>query len=349
MDSWALDVKGTLVRIRTKGLDLTANNDDILHWYNTIGCKKEHKRKYRKLTSAVAYLMRNNDLKTLEANERTLLSMREISKLRSDDMLKMRLQIDGFAYEKQSWLRQTEAFNKTISDLERKLSHGQKDITQLEECCGSAGFPVAAIRQTLAGVTTSGRQSESDDDVLCAIANRTPFPVLAHGGSDGARVKRRHHYSEDEDSSPPRDNSDSDSDFNPGPAPRFRERSPIGTRFTRAALPVAAAQWLTEGGVAPQPTNVTDNQKKWCKFCDRVGHATDDCRNLNKWRQREACNDGKEFRKSTKPGQLKNAYQSVQSQLDQMQQQLNALGDCQSSGIQADIANLLAKYGPNSQ
>ncbi|KAJ8401212.1 hypothetical protein AAFF_G00387940 [Aldrovandia affinis] len=119
--------------------------------------------------------------------------MREIAKLRSDEMQKMRLQIDG----------KTDALNQWISDLQEKLQHSRKYISQLEECCGSAGVPVAAIQQTFSGLTTSGRQSESDDEALCAAANRTPSTVLAPAGRGGASVMRRYHYMEEEDYSPP--------------------------------------------------------------------------------------------------------------------------------------------------
>ncbi|KAJ8388022.1 hypothetical protein AAFF_G00148130 [Aldrovandia affinis] len=77
----------------------------------------------------------------------------------------------------------------------------------------------------LAGRTTS----ESNDEVLCATANRTPSAVLAPAGRGGARVKRGHRYIEDKDP------SDSDSDSSPVPPPRIRERSPNRTRSSKSA------------------------------------------------------------------------------------------------------------------
>ncbi|KAJ8387971.1 hypothetical protein AAFF_G00147620 [Aldrovandia affinis] len=162
--------------------------------------------------------------------------MREIAKLWSDDMQRMRLQIDGFTYEKQSWFRQTEAFNKQLSDLQEQLRHNLKYMSQLEECCGSAGFPVAAIRQTFSRLTTSGRRSESDDEVLCATANRTPSAVLAPAGRGGARVKHGHCYIEDEDPS--------DSDSSPVLPPRIRERRPNRTRSSKSAR-IAVLKMMT--------------------------------------------------------------------------------------------------------
>ncbi|KAJ8366704.1 hypothetical protein AAFF_G00345240 [Aldrovandia affinis] len=138
--------------------------------------------------------------------------MREIAKLRSD-----------------------EVGSGKLTRLTSRLVICKNNCVIAESTCHSwrsaavRRFPVAAIRQTFSCLTTSGRQSESDDEVLCATANKTPSAVLAPAGRGGARVKRGHRYIEDEDP------SDSDSDSSPVPPPRIRERSPNRTRSSKSA------------------------------------------------------------------------------------------------------------------
>lgn len=176
MDTVALKLKPSLVLLRKKGIDLNWNNNEIISWYSAEGRKLETKSKYKKTPLAIVYLLRRNDLKTIADNERTITNIKEIEKERSEELQKLRAQVDSFKYEKQSWARQSEAMAKKTDELEKKIKNGNHYISALEDCCDNAGFPVAAVKQAAVSETLdTGIECDSDDedDAIAALQNKT--------------------------------------------------------------------------------------------------------------------------------------------------------------------------------
>nr|XP_055057712.1 uncharacterized protein LOC129441969 [Misgurnus anguillicaudatus] len=174
METAALELKNTLVLLKEKGLIITWNNNEIVSWYSSEGRKLETKSKYKKTPLAIVYLMRRNDLATLTKSERKIESIREIERERSDELQKLRAQTEAFTYEKQSWTRQSELMAREINGLKKKLKTGGEYISALEDCCGNAGFPVAAVKQAALEETFGSEKiDDSDDDDVAASTNKT--------------------------------------------------------------------------------------------------------------------------------------------------------------------------------
>lgn len=103
--------------------------------------------KYKKIPTASVYLLRCNDLETKTENEQTIADIKEIERLRSDELQKLRTQVEAFAYEQQGWARQRDEMATKIDQIQRKLQTGSNYISALEDCCDKSGFPVASDKQ----------------------------------------------------------------------------------------------------------------------------------------------------------------------------------------------------------
>lgn len=114
MESHALKIKDLLFRLRNKGVDFEWNNDQILAWYITEGRKLEAKSSYRKLLVAIVYMLRRNDLATIAENERIIANIKELEATRSDELKKLRAQVEASVYEKQTWARQGDAMESKL-------------------------------------------------------------------------------------------------------------------------------------------------------------------------------------------------------------------------------------------
>ncbi len=84
-----------------KGFNLKWNNNEIISWYSAEGAKLKSKSKYKKIPAAIVYLLRRNDLATITENEKTITNIKEIERVRSDELQKLRKQSKCFAYEQQ--------------------------------------------------------------------------------------------------------------------------------------------------------------------------------------------------------------------------------------------------------
>ncbi len=83
------------------------------------GCELKSKSKYKKIPAAIVYLLRRNDLATMTENEKTITNIKEIERVRSDELQKLRKQVEMFAYEQRGWARQREEMaTKLISSRE---------------------------------------------------------------------------------------------------------------------------------------------------------------------------------------------------------------------------------------
>ena len=146
------------------------------------------KAKYKKIPTAIVYLLRKNDLETIAENERAITSIKEIEKARSEELQKLRAQVEAFTFERQGWARQSEMMSRKIEELQNKLQNGNNYISALEDCCDNAGFPVAAVKQAALDETFDyDRNSDSDDDDVTALEcqtrreTRNRDPVQRHG------------------------------------------------------------------------------------------------------------------------------------------------------------------------
>lgn len=150
--------------------------------------KLTSKAKYKKIPTAIVYLLRKNDLETIAENERAITSIKEIEKARSEELQKLRAQVEAFTFERQGWARQSEMMSRKIEELQNKLQNGNNYISALEDCCDNAGFPVAAVKQAALDETFDyDRNSDNDDDDITALEcqtrreTRNRDPVQRHG------------------------------------------------------------------------------------------------------------------------------------------------------------------------
>ncbi len=94
--------------------------------------------------------------------------------MRSDELQKLRKQVEMFAYEQQGWARQREEMAKKIDQVQGKLITYSNYISALEECCDKTGFPVAAVKQAALDETELEAQTESEDEDTALACNNRP-------------------------------------------------------------------------------------------------------------------------------------------------------------------------------
>ncbi len=92
--------------------------------------------------------------------------------MRSDELQKLRKQVEVFAYEQQGWARQREEMATKVDHVQGKLITYSNYISALEDCCDKTGFPVAAVKQAALDETELETQTESEDDTALACNNR---------------------------------------------------------------------------------------------------------------------------------------------------------------------------------
>ncbi len=76
------------------------------------GCKLKSNQNTRKFPLQLFIYFRRNDLATITENEKTITNIKEIERVRSDELQKLRKQVEMFAYEQQGWARQREEMAK---------------------------------------------------------------------------------------------------------------------------------------------------------------------------------------------------------------------------------------------
>ncbi len=138
------------------------------------GCETKSKSKYKKIPAAIVYLLRRNDLATMTENEKTITNIKEIERVRSDELQKLRKQVEMFAYEQQGWARQREEMATKIDQVQGKLITYSNYISALEDCCDKTGFPVAAVKQAALDETELEAQTESEDEDTALACNNRP-------------------------------------------------------------------------------------------------------------------------------------------------------------------------------
>ncbi|KAG7524834.1 hypothetical protein JOB18_017537 [Solea senegalensis] len=117
------------------------------------------------------YLLRRNDLNSIAEGERTLENIQSLERLRSEELKNLRAQIDAFQYDKVNWARQTKTMDAEIKRLKQKLNSGKRYTSQLEDYCGEAGFPVAAIKEAAISFKSldNHNQEDSEDENITLI------------------------------------------------------------------------------------------------------------------------------------------------------------------------------------
>ncbi len=174
MEILGLQLQKLLVRLSDKGFNLKWNNNEIISWYSAEGAKQKSKSKYKKIPAAIVYLLRCNDLATITENEKTITNIKEIERVRSDELQKLRKQVEVFAYEQQGWARQREEMATKVDHVQGKLITYSNYISALEDCCDKTGFPVAAVKQAALDETELETQTESEDDDTALACNIRP-------------------------------------------------------------------------------------------------------------------------------------------------------------------------------
>ncbi len=174
MEILGLQLQKLLVRLSDKGFNLKWNNNEIISWYSAEGAKLKSKSKYKKIPAAIVYLLRRNDLATITENEKTITNIKEIERVRSDELQKLRKQVEVFAYEQQGWARQREEMATKVDHVQGKLITYSNYISALENCCDKTGFPVAAVKQAALDETELETQTESEDDDTALACNIRP-------------------------------------------------------------------------------------------------------------------------------------------------------------------------------
>ncbi len=174
MEILGLQLQKLLVRLSDKGFNLKWNNNEIISWYSAEGAKLKSKSKYKKIPAAIVYLLRRNDLATITENEKTITNIKEIERVRSDELQKLRKQVEVFAYEQQGWARQREEMATKVDHVQGKLITYSNYISALEDCCDKTGFPVAAVKQAALDETELETQTESEDDDTALACNIRP-------------------------------------------------------------------------------------------------------------------------------------------------------------------------------
>ncbi len=174
MEILGLQLQKLLVRLSDKGFNLKWNNNKIISWYSAEGAKLKSKSKYKKIPAAIVYLLRRNDLATITENEKTITNIKEIERVRSDELQKLRKQVEMFAYEQHGWARQREEMATKVDHVQGKLITYSNYISALEDCCDKTGFPVAAVKQAALDETELETQTESEDDDTALACNIRP-------------------------------------------------------------------------------------------------------------------------------------------------------------------------------
>ncbi len=119
-------------------------------------------------------------------NEKTITNIKEIERVRSDELQKLRKQVEVFAYEQQGWARQREEMATKVDHVQGKLITYSNYISALEDCCDKTGFPVAAVKQAALDETELETQTESEDDDTALACNIRP----AKPDKDSNKIKR---------------------------------------------------------------------------------------------------------------------------------------------------------------
>ncbi len=174
MEILGLQLQKLLVRLSDKGFNLKWNNNEIISWYSAEGAKLKSKSKYKKIPAAIVYLLRRNDIATITENEKTITNIKEIERVRSDELEKLRKQVEVFAYEQQGWARQREEMATKVDHVQGKLITYSNYISALEDCCDKTSFPVAAVKQAALDETELETQTESEDDDTALACNIRP-------------------------------------------------------------------------------------------------------------------------------------------------------------------------------
>ncbi len=94
MEVLGLQLQKLLVRLSDKGFNLKWNNNEIISWYSAESAKL--KSKYKKIPAAIVYLLHRNDLATITENEKNNTNIKEIERVRSDDLQKFIIARRGF-------------------------------------------------------------------------------------------------------------------------------------------------------------------------------------------------------------------------------------------------------------
>ncbi|XP_067293408.1 uncharacterized protein [Pseudorasbora parva] len=173
METLGVNIKDLLLSLRNKAVDFEWNNDKILAWYQTEGRKLEKKAPFKKILVAIVYLLCRNDLETIAENERVIAHIKELEMQRSDELKKLRAQVEAFVYDKQTWARQGSAIESQMKKLEKKLKLDKDYTSALEDCCESAGFPVSAVVAAISSKmgNANGQNSDSDEDDVALLSS----------------------------------------------------------------------------------------------------------------------------------------------------------------------------------
>ncbi len=135
MEILGLQLQKTPCSVKRQGIqfEVEQQRNNILVFCR--GCETKIKSKYKKIPAAIVYLLRRNDLATITENEKTITNIKEIERVRSDELQKLRKQVEVFAYEQQGWARQRKEMATKVDHVQGKLITYSNYISALEDCC----------------------------------------------------------------------------------------------------------------------------------------------------------------------------------------------------------------------
>ncbi|KAJ8364256.1 hypothetical protein SKAU_G00130870 [Synaphobranchus kaupii] len=99
-------------------------------------------------------------------------STRQLEKTGSEELRRLRAEMEAFTFDKQNWAVQSTAMQKRIAELEQELARSQDYTEELEICCGKVGLPVSAIRQAGSAVARGDAQDDSDEEEVLSLYSK---------------------------------------------------------------------------------------------------------------------------------------------------------------------------------
>ena len=127
-----------------------------------------------KLPAVMVYLLRRNDLGLLAGGECVMASTLQIEKTRSEELRRLRAEVEAFSFDKQNWAIQCNGMQRKMAESnEQDLTRSQDYAKALEACCGKVGLPISAIRRAVSVVSSDDMQEESDDEEVTALVRES--------------------------------------------------------------------------------------------------------------------------------------------------------------------------------
>ncbi len=94
------------------------NNNKIISWYSAEGTKLKSKSKYKKIPAAIVLVTSPQRPRDHNRERKTITNIKEIERVRSDELQKLRKQVEMFAYEHRGWLDNAKKWPKKVDHVQ---------------------------------------------------------------------------------------------------------------------------------------------------------------------------------------------------------------------------------------